>query len=245
MLFSTFFQVLFCFRDRKQRLMLTRTLSNAYLITCKLEECLARDDDFEDDGSKMQEAADEKPEAQTEIDVILVRMQAVGSKDLEKRIGARLISALKQSEELHLSNQRLEFVEDDAFVSFSGSKSLYLSSNLIRALSPGAFSNLAALGYLLLNDNKISFLEERIFDSLGNLENLSLANNELTRLTRRTFSKLRALQSLNLSENKLSFEENGCDKDLFWDLENLTELNLYCNQFKVQYCGTRLLASQA
>ena len=207
-------------------MIMIRNLSNGFLISCVLNECISWVDDPVEN-----ERGEEIPE--TENTVMILRTTGVSNEDLVRTVEARPInvSYINQMENLSLSYLGLESMHDGTFEHFNNLSVLDLSNNELKSISSKAFSNLSLLESMSIDNNKLSFIDEQLFDALESLKSLSLTSNELTRLTRRTFSKLKNLDWLNLSDNMLSFQENGCPRDLFWDLGNLTELNLYNNNF--------------
>lgn len=108
---------------------------------------------------------------------------------------------------IDLSNNQLNYINEEQFTNLTSLKTLNLKNNLVTNLSVGVFSDLSNLETLNLKNNKIEILETLLFKGLSNLYNLDLDENRIKTIKPGVFDVLRSLQVLSLSNNNLTISE--------------------------------------
>ncbi|CAH1774716.1 unnamed protein product [Owenia fusiformis] len=157
---------------------------------------------------------------------------------------------------LHLENNLIEEVTEDALAGLVLLKELYLSKNHIKVLPNHMFADLTNLRQLELNDNEIQTIGRYAFAGLhalvqlrldGNrimtfnreflplisLRFLSIDNNNITSLRPSSFMGLLHISKINLSWNKIKRLPPG----LFHNMEHLRELDLSHNVIEALWPG--------
>jgi Leucine-rich repeat (LRR) protein len=133
-------------------------------------------------------------------------------------------------QQLDLSYNLIENINDLTFDSMCNLEKLYLKSNQINLISTNAFFNLTKLKTLDLSNNQIQgVLATNLFFHLSNLKELNLRNNKINEIVPDSFKGLDNLLSLNLEANKLERLENP---DLFAQMKTIECINLSYNKFK-------------
>uniref|UniRef100_A0A6A7G1U3 Toll-like receptor Tollo n=1 Tax=Hirondellea gigas TaxID=1518452 RepID=A0A6A7G1U3_9CRUS len=161
---------------------------------------------------------------------------------------------------LHLNNNKLARIDDDAFKSLTEINELILSFNKIVALPQTAFVDLYQLRSLDLANNSITSLPPAIFTSLGQLLALNISHNQLSMsfdnpepfvglirlvvldlsynrlnvIGPRIFDHLYSLQVLFISNNKISYLNEG----VFSNLANLYTVDISDNMITTLASGT-------
>ncbi|XP_050530009.1 leucine-rich repeats and immunoglobulin-like domains protein 3 [Daktulosphaira vitifoliae] len=105
---------------------------------------------------------------------------------------------------------------------------LDLSNNKLQSIEENSLENLGKLQKLYLDINRISFIEEGSFNNTPSLQMLNMDNNHLAWMVedvRGPFNGLKYLKKLSLAANNILYIK----KDAFYGLENLIELNLLHN----------------
>lgn len=103
---------------------------------------------------------------------------------------------------LNLANNRIDYIDNETFLSLSSLKKLYLNGNRIEKLFSTMFVGLHNLEYLYLEYNLIKDIAPGTFNPLPNLKLLSLNNNQLSSLPAQIFRNV-PLSKLNLRKNLL------------------------------------------
>ncbi|KAM9821098.1 SLIT and NTRK-like protein 6 [Neosynchiropus ocellatus] len=103
---------------------------------------------------------------------------------------------------LNLANNRIDYIDNETFLSLSNLKKLYLNGNRIEKLFSTMFVGLHNLEYLYLEYNLIKDIAPGTFNPLPNLKLLSLNNNQLSSLPAQIFRNV-PLSKLNLRKNLL------------------------------------------
>ncbi|XP_071535600.1 LOW QUALITY PROTEIN: leucine-rich repeat neuronal protein 1-like [Panulirus ornatus] len=107
----------------------------------------------------------------------------------------------KALEHLVLSNNKINYIEDEAMVDLTNLLSLDLEQNLVGSLYEEWFHGLGRLVVLNLAHNRIHNIPVSVFRSLGSLERLHLAGNRISTVDPRAFSGLISLQVLTMEDN--------------------------------------------
>ena len=127
---------------------------------------------------------------------------------------------------IYLSKNRLEEMDDRAFVGLSHTlEYLDLDHNLLEKV-PKALAQLKKLRYLYLAANKLKEVPEDSFDGFAtNLKAISLSGNQLTSIPKEALKGCRRLVHLNLGYNQIS--EIGEDDMAGWgnNVETLLLIN--------------------
>ncbi|KAK7067037.1 Leucine-rich repeat neuronal protein 1, partial [Halocaridina rubra] len=105
---------------------------------------------------------------------------------------------------LILSNNRVNYIEDEALIDLSALQVLDLEHNLMGSLYKEWFHGLGNLIILKLSHNRIHNIPASVFISLTSLSSLDLAGNRVSNVDPRAFSGLISLQELNMKDNLLS-----------------------------------------
>ncbi|XP_060920746.1 toll-like receptor 13 [Labrus mixtus] len=159
--------------------------------------------------------------------------------------------------ELDLSDNSIQKIQDEAFVSLKGLRDLSLgrnklpsvpaatrnlkilskldlSTNKISSLGCNDFANLTKLRQLNLYQNPIPTLNEFVFKDLIGLQVLKLQSCQLSRLNKAFNNYLPNLRQLHLNGNKLTIIKKG----ELNGLKSLQNLSLHDNQIKVLQNGS-------
>lgn len=151
--------------------------------------------------------------------------------------------------EIDLSGNNIDSVDNSTFQNMENLRSLNLSANAIQKVEPDSFDSLGQLQYLnlghnyivffpqvsgksqvellLLNGNRLETIKDDTFINLNNLRYLFLRNNSIAEIEPRAFFGLNALEILDLSFNYLSQFPEGWSTPL----ESLQILDLSGNRF--------------
>ncbi|XP_066975237.1 uncharacterized protein [Macrobrachium rosenbergii] len=134
-------------------------------------------------------------------------------------------------QELNLANNRIEYLEKDAFKNSGlvNLQKLYLSENEIRSVDKDAFRDLKILIELDLKSNRIEKLHPKTFTGMEKLRVLDLSSNQLRRLEGVQFPELPHLRKLVFTDNKISYIHNYA----FLNLHLLKSLRLSGNLLKL------------
>ena len=142
--------------------------------------------------------------------------QDCAKKTLEELdLSRNFISSLRQGDlhqtaaslkKLHLGNNRLTYLSDDAFAGMTNLQVLNMADNQLAALPPTVF-NLSGGGELQelhLQNNSLTLVTPELFHGLNNLVLLNLSHNAISShlLTSDTFGGLTNLRILDLSHNR-------------------------------------------
>ena len=134
----------------------------------------------------------------------------------ELDLSRNFISSLRQGDlhqtaaslkKLHLGNNRLTYLSDDAFAGMTNLQVLNMADNQLAALPPTVF-NLSGGGgelqELHLQNNSLTLVTQELFHGLNNLVLLNLSHNAIAShlLTSDTFGGLTNLRILDLSHNR-------------------------------------------
>lgn len=141
-----------------------------------------------------------------------------------QRIPARIFSLAKKLNNLVLSRNRIDTIEDFAFDGLDNLEQLGLAKNQLTSLKRYTFAGLTKLVNLNLRDNDISTIEDGAF-SLPKLDELYLSKNRLKTLSDRIFDGTPLLRNINLDNNNL--QQFGTS---FYGLKNAARLVIYLNE---------------
>ncbi|XP_018013927.1 leucine-rich repeat neuronal protein 2 [Hyalella azteca] len=106
--------------------------------------------------------------------------------------------------QLVLSNNNINYIEDEAFTDLKKLEILDLEQNLLGSLYEEWFTGLSKLLSLNLAHNRVHNVPASVFRPLQNLRSLFLAGNRISSIDPRAFSGLTKLQELTLNDNLLS-----------------------------------------
>lgn len=159
-------------------------------------------------------------------DLLFVNIQITGG-TLES-IRHRDLKSFQAVEDLILSDNKISFIEADAFKGQKNLRVLDLSFNHLPALQDFSFKHLFHLKNLSVSDNQLHSIETNSFNDLHNLLYLDLSRNNLSFLDN-SFAPLKNLQYLILSHNEINVIANNS----FSSLVHLLRLDLSFNQLKV------------
>ncbi|XP_063233374.1 toll-like receptor 6 [Bacillus rossius redtenbacheri] len=110
----------------------------------------------------------------------------------------------KQSiEEIDLSNNALEFLDNSMFKHNTFLKNITASYNSIHQINNGTFNNTIDLRILQLNDNELVVVNASLLKNLTRLYYIRLDRNRIEFIEKYTFQDLIALEYLFLSNNRL------------------------------------------
>ncbi|XP_073403171.1 platelet glycoprotein Ib alpha chain [Dendrobates tinctorius] len=115
-------------------------------------------------------------------------------------------------EELNLANNSLRKLPKVSLL--SALKTLHLSNNQISTIQENAFTGLMRLTMLKLQHNHIDSLSEEVFMGLPKLNHLDLSYNQLRHLPNRLLSRSESLVILYLSGNRLTEIPNNFFEEL-------------------------------
>lgn len=110
-------------------------------------------------------------------------------------------------EEIYLSFNNIELIEQHTFVDLLSLQYLYLDDNKIKKINRRAFMNLDRLKYLTLRGNKLAQINDESFQNLPELEYLDLAYNSLPSFNFDCFDQVGQLSSafkVNISHNLIN-----------------------------------------
>ncbi|CAG0890581.1 unnamed protein product [Darwinula stevensoni] len=96
-----------------------------------------------------------------------------------KEVNPMKLKHLKNLQRLDLSNNRVSYLDADAFQGLHSLHTLILSYNKIECLHKAAFSGLGGLRILSLHGNEISKVPAGAFDDLHSISHLALGSNPL------------------------------------------------------------------
>ena len=148
----------------------------------------------------------------------------------ELDLSKNFISSLRQGDlhqigaslkNLHLGNNRLTYLSDDAFAGMKNLQVLNMADNQLAALPPTVFNLSGELQELHLQNNSLTLVTPELFDGLNNLVLLNLSHNAISShlLTSDTFGGLTNLRILDLPHNRyviiLSIK-NTCSLKVFY-----------------------------
>lgn len=134
-------------------------------------------------------------------------------------------------QELNLANNRIMYLEKDAFknAGLINLQKLYLEENEIQTVHKDAFRELRILIELDLSGNRIEKLHPHTFTGLEKLRVLDLSTNQLYRLEGVQFPVLPHLRKLYFTDNRISYIHNYA----FSNLNILDSLRLSGNRLKL------------
>ncbi|KAL7636783.1 UNVERIFIED_CONTAM: hypothetical protein RMT77_012537 [Armadillidium vulgare] len=105
---------------------------------------------------------------------------------------------------LILSNNRINYIEDEAFNDLIHLQKLDLEQNLLGSLYEEWFFGLTQLNVLNLAHNRVHNIPATVFRPLYALERLYLSGNRISQIDPRAFSGLTRLKVLTLEDNLIS-----------------------------------------
>ncbi|KAG8201909.1 hypothetical protein JTE90_027387 [Oedothorax gibbosus] len=175
------------------------------------------------DGDALQAATEAK---KSRNDLLFVNIQITGGS--VESVRHRDLKSFQAVEDLVMSDNKISFIEADAFKSQKNLKSLDLSFNHIPSLKDFTFKHLFHLKNLSVSDNRLHSIETNSFYDLHNLLYLDLSRNNLSFLDN-SFAPMKNLQYLLLSHNEI----NAIANNSFSNLVHLLRLDLSFNQLKV------------
>ncbi|XP_045456025.1 protein toll-like [Melitaea cinxia] len=130
---------------------------------------------------------------------------------------------------LSLWNNKIEFIDVDAFEGLTKLVNLSLNANLLTHLPGGMFRHTPNVARLDLYANKLLDLSDDLFTGLNKLEQILIFDNKaILKLSNKTFSNLPSLYDLKLDR---CFIEN-IPAELFRNTTNLKKLSLQGNNIK-------------
>jgi Leucine-rich repeat (LRR) protein len=101
-------------------------------------------------------------------------------------------------QELYMSFNIINSIEDDSFKILNKLVRLDLSNNYLTKLGNDTFAGLFSLTYLNFNNNSIQVVQKSLFRQLINLEELYLSSNPLKLIEDKAFFNLNFLRVLNM-----------------------------------------------
>lgn len=110
----------------------------------------------------------------------------------------------KNIKHLVLSNNKINYIEDEAFVDLGLLESLDLEQNLLGSLYEEWFTGLHNLVTLNLAHNRVHNIPATVFRPLRYLQRLYLAGNRISSIDPRAFSGLVRLEELTLQDNLIN-----------------------------------------
>lgn len=125
------------------------------------------------------------------------------AKNHVKQIPSRLFVGAPNLQEIDLSENRIDVIEDYAFDRLTHLEFLFLQSNGLTVLRRHTFSGAENLRGLQLEDNEIETIEVGAFD-LPLLKSLFLGHNKLTALADSTFAGAPHLYGVDFKSNQLT-----------------------------------------
>lgn len=120
-----------------------------------------------------------------------------------KRIPSRLFIGAPNLQEIDLSENRIDTIDDYAFDRLAKLEFLFLQNNGLTVVRQHSFSGAENLRGLQLEDNEIETIEDGALN-LPLLKSLFLGHNKLTTLSDRTFAGAPQLYGVDLKANRLS-----------------------------------------
>ncbi|KAL7016901.1 hypothetical protein ACKWTF_010189 [Chironomus riparius] len=117
-----------------------------------------------------------------------------GSRSSISNINYKHFENLKALQLLRLDENKISFIESNAFKDLYDLKNLYLHQNLLTSIDGTILSRLHNLLELSLDRNKINYVAENAFDSLTELRNLTLAENNDELWTEKLFKNNKKLK---------------------------------------------------
>ena len=94
-------------------------------------------------------------------------------------IGANFFNNVKHLEKIDISNNLIEYLDEDAFRHLGNLKTLDISNNKLSVLTMDTLYGLSSLERLKLNNNNIKTIEFGAFSHLTNIQKIDLADNPL------------------------------------------------------------------
>jgi Leucine-rich repeat (LRR) protein len=128
-------------------------------------------------------------------------------------------------ETLSLDHNNLKSVSGEVFESLRNLKRLWLNNNQITYIDSSSFKSLRNLDSLYLQYNKIREFDPQTFDSLVNLRTLMLNHNQLETIDGNLLKNNKKLKSIDLDKNNLK----SVDSKAFDGMKNLDQVNLEGN----------------
>lgn len=134
---------------------------------------------------------------------------------------------------LHLVNNRIKRIDNNAFQNLRNLQILNLESNQLNVVPKYAFRPLLYLRILNLNNNPITHISSDDLQFLTQIETLKFENCRLEKIDPLAFRPLTRLYELNIANNQL----RHLDHQLSHSFDSLTVLRLYNNLW---HCDCRL-----
>lgn len=117
-----------------------------------------------------------------------------------------------------------QFVFSDTHI-----ESLHLPNNKIQFIDNNAFQGMNYLEVLNLTNNELTYFDTKtLLGGMPSLKSLTLSKNLLKSLAQDTFDEIYNLNDLDLSKNQLSVVSSGC----FQNFRELSKLNLANNKIR-------------
>lgn len=139
---------------------------------------------------------------------------------------AELFKQVKYLTVLTLNESRVERISANTFRDAKYLEELYLTHNLINVLDDKAFEGDLRVKILDLSRNHLESIQANAFVQLKYLLELNLADNHLSTLDKSAFTGLDRVNSIKLSGNKII----SMDTNIFYPCKNLAYLYLQNNQ---------------
>ena len=134
---------------------------------------------------------------------------------------------------LHLVNNRIKRIDNNAFQNLRNLQILNLESNQLNVVPKYAFRPLLYMRILNLNNNPITHISSDDLQFLTQIETLKFENCRLEKIDPLAFRPLARLYELNIANNQLKH----LDHQLSHSFDSLTVLRLYNNLW---HCDCRL-----
>ncbi|XP_015189882.1 PREDICTED: protein toll-like, partial [Polistes dominula] len=115
------------------------------------------------------------------------------------------ITNLKNLEEVHMRNSKLQFIPDKFFTGTTSVKFIDWSENIFENISETTFVDVFNTTYLNISHNRIIKLPDLVFQNFKNLEVLDLSFNRILDVQRKLFNGLTSLKELNMEGNVLEY----------------------------------------
>ncbi|CAF0707250.1 unnamed protein product [Brachionus calyciflorus] len=128
---------------------------------------------------------------------------------------------LKNLSRLDLRNNRIDSIEDNAFMGAESLNELFLNENYLTNLNSNTFNGLFNLKTLLLRSNKLNYITNKTFEKLSQLRLLSLYDNRIKCIQKGSFDNFKSLSTLNLMSNPFL-----CNCGLKWLKDWLKQSNI-------------------
>ncbi|ESN92175.1 hypothetical protein HELRODRAFT_103882, partial [Helobdella robusta] len=153
------------------------------------------------------------------------------SDNLIETVKVGWFNKLKNLKKLDLCNNKILFIEEEAFEGLNQLEELQLNDNSISSLSPTTFKGLKNLKTLMLRSNRLNCINNQTYRPLVSLQHLSFYGNQIRCIEEGSFDYFNNFITINLQSNELN-----CNCHISWFRDWLVKNNNKRVQLEVPSC---------